>query len=42
MPLEILMQPSNGQEGVSGTGDMICGMEIASIGHLLRVAESAK
>ena len=42
MPLEILMQPSNGQEGVSGTGDMICGMEIANIDHLLRVAESAK
>ena len=42
MPLEILMQPSNGQEGISGTGDMICGMEIASIDHLCRIAESAK
>lgn len=42
MPLEILMQPSNGQEGVSGTGDMICGMEIANLDHLTRVTESAK
>lgn len=42
MPLEILMQPSNGQEGISGTGDMICGMEIANIDHLRRIAENAK
>lgn len=39
MPLEILMQPSNGQEGISGTGDKICGMEIASLSHLIRVVE---
>jgi len=42
MPLEILMQPSNGQEGVSGTGDMICGLEIANLDHLRRIAENAK
>jgi hypothetical protein len=42
MPLEILMQPSNSQEGISGTGDMICGMEIANIDHLRRIAENAK
>lgn len=41
MPLEILMQPSNGQEGISGTGDMICGMEIANLMHLMRVLENA-
>lgn len=42
MPLDILMQPSNSQEGISGTGDMICGMEIANIDHLRRIAENAK
>ena len=41
-PLEIRMQPNNGQEEISGTGDMIRGMEIASLSHLIRIAESAK
>jgi hypothetical protein len=41
MPLEILMQPSNGQEQISGTGDKICKMEIANLSHLLRVMEGA-
>lgn len=41
MPLEILMQPSNGQEHISGTGDHICGMEIANVDHLLRLLDSA-
>lgn len=42
MPMDILMQPNNGQEEISGTGDMICGMEIASLSHLLRIVENAK
>ncbi|MBR6668100.1 MAG: hypothetical protein IKL25_07040 [Clostridia bacterium] len=42
MPLEILMQPNNGQEQISGTGDRICGMELANLSHLLRIVESAK
>ena len=41
MPLEILLQPSNGPERISGTGDMVYGMEIANLSHLLRVAENA-
>lgn len=41
MPMEIRFQPNNGQEEISGTGDMICGMEIASLSHLLRVLEGA-
>lgn len=41
MPLEILMQPSNGQEHISGTGDTIRGIEIANLSHLLRVMEGA-
>ncbi len=41
MPLDIRLQPSNGQEAVSGTGDMICGMEIANLSHLLRLMENA-
>lgn len=41
MPLAIHLQPSNGQEEVSGTGDVICGMEIANLSHLLRLLENA-
>lgn len=41
MPLEILLQPSNGLERISGTGDKVYGMEIASLSHLLRIAENA-
>ena len=41
MPLETLMQPSNGQEQISGPGDTIRGMEIANLSHLLRVVEGA-
>lgn len=41
MPLEILMQPSNGQEQISGPGDAICGMEIANLSHLIRIVEGA-
>ena len=41
MPLEILMQPSNGQEQISGPGDAICKMEIANLSHLLRNVENA-
>lgn len=41
MPLEIRFQPSNGLESISGTGDMLKGMEIASLSHLMRIAENA-
>jgi len=41
MPLEIRLQPSNGLEQVSGTGDTICNMEIANLSHLLRLMENA-
>ena len=41
MPLEIRLQPNNGQEQVSGTGDHICGMEMADLAHLLRIMENA-
>ena len=41
MPLETLMQPSNGQEQISGPGDTIRRMEIANLSHLLRVVEGA-
>ena len=42
MPMAIHLQPNNGQEEISGTGDHICGMEIASLSHLLRLLENAK
>ena len=42
MPLEIRMQPNNGQEEISGTGDTIRGMEIASLSHLIRIVENAE
>lgn len=42
MPLAIHLQPNNGQETISGTGDHICGMEIANLSHLLRLMENAK
>lgn len=41
LPLEILLQPSNGQEHVSGPGDFIQGMEIANLSHLVRIVENA-
>lgn len=41
MPIEIRFQPSSGLESVSGTGDMLRGMEIASLSHLIRIAENA-
>ena len=40
-PLEILLQPSSGPERISGAGDLYRGMEIASLPHLLRIAENA-
>lgn len=40
MPLEIRFQPSSGLESISGTGDLLRGMEIASLSHLLRIAEN--
>lgn len=42
MPMAIHLQPNNGQEEISGTGDCIRGMEIASLSHLLRLMENAK
>lgn len=41
MPLEIRFQPSNGLESISGSGDMLQGMEIANLSHLLRIADNA-
>ena len=41
MPLETLLQPSNGLERISGPGDQVFGLEIANLSHLLRVAENA-
>lgn len=41
MPLEVLLQPSSGLETISGAGDMLRGMEIANLSHLLRIAENA-
>ena len=41
MPLEILLQPSSGLEQISGPGDLVFGMEIANLSHLLRLAENA-
>lgn len=40
-PLDMLLQPSNGPECITGAGDMYRGMEIASLPHLLRIAENA-
>lgn len=40
-PLDIQLQASNGPEQVTGSGDMYRGMEIASLPHLLRIAENA-
>ena len=41
MPLEILLQPSSGLESISGPGDVLRGMEIANLSHLMRIAENA-
>lgn len=41
MPLEILLQPSNGLEAISGAGDVLRGMEIANLSHLIWIAENA-
>lgn len=40
-PLDMLQQPSSGPERVTGSGDMFRGMELASLPHLLRIAENA-
>ena len=41
IPMEIRIQPHSGQETVTGPGDTLFGMELASLSHLLRVVENA-
>ena len=41
IPLEVRMQPASGAESISGPGDMVDGMEIASLSHLLRLLDNA-
>jgi len=38
-PLDVRLQPSSGVEDVTGPGDMLRGMELANLPHLLRIAE---
>lgn len=39
-PLDMHLQPSSGVEEVTGPGDVLRGMELASLPHLLRIAEN--
>ena len=41
IPMEIRLQPHNGKEAVTGPGDTLFGMELASISHLMRIVDSA-
>ena len=38
-PLDMCLQPSSGVERVTGAGDLLRGMELASLPHLLRIAD---
>ncbi len=40
IPMEVRFQPHNGQEFVTGPGDDIFGMELASLSHLVRIVEN--
>ena len=41
IPMEVRFQPHSGQEFVTGPGDELFGMELASISHLVRIVENA-
>lgn len=41
IPMEVRFQPHSGQEFVTGPGDDLFGMELASLSHLLRIVENA-
>ena len=41
IPAEIRLQPASGPESISGPGDVVDGMELASLSHLLRLLENA-
>ena len=41
IPMEVRFQPHSGQESVTGPGDDLFGMELASMSHLVRLLENA-
>lgn len=41
IPMEVRVQPHSGQEFVTGPGDELFGMELASLSHLVRIVENA-
>lgn len=41
IPMEVRIQPHSGQESVTGPGDELFGMELASLSHLVRILENA-
>lgn len=41
IPMEVRFQPHSGQESVTGPGDDLFGMELASLSHLVRIVENA-
>ena len=41
IPMELRFQPHSGQESVTGPGDDLFGMELASMSHLVRLLENA-
>lgn len=41
IPMEVRVQPYSGQEFVTGPGDELFGMELASLSHLMRIVENA-
>lgn len=41
IPMEVRVQPHSGQEFVTGPGDEVFGMELASLSHLMRIVENA-
>lgn len=40
IPMEVRLQPHSGQEFVTGPGDDLFGMELASLSHLMRIVEN--
>ncbi|MBR3765399.1 MAG: hypothetical protein IKK57_12720 [Clostridia bacterium] len=41
IPMEVHFQPHSGQEFVTGPGDNLFGVELASLSHLMRIVENA-
>ena len=41
IPMEVRVQPHSGQEFVTGPGDELFGMDLASLSHLMRIVENA-